>query len=233
MRRKFRVDASKKIQASPVDFDVLDIELPPDPANIRQILESHKEEISAYSLAKFNTLQDQINNDIHQIMDKYVPQGKEDAFIDCMQDCCSNDYCVTENAFLDGLYYDFNPDIDVQWFSLFPYSKYNSSELEDYREEVEGDCYLMGMMYPDAQEYYPDLEHMPKFFAPSGLQGNADDFTGWVIHILCEPHFVAQVSEDDVLDVCSKLIYGFVEFMDDTCSKHLEKVTRKFIKEYR
>ena len=215
MKRRFTVDANKKIQAGPVDFDRLDDIRPLTAPEATNIFIAHREELIAYADAKFAEVTNQINSDIKRIFNDYIEKSGDslEFFKDILTD---TEWDRSEHSeVLDGLTYfvlstgdiitnlSVSGDVDIETPDVaFP------MWLDDSEVSIED----MQLEECDGQRFIED-----------GIE-----------LIFCgeEPAYRAQVTKDTLVDVCQQIIYEYADFVDRAISKVLEEAVERYFKEY-
>ena len=220
MKRRFRIDASQKIQASPVDFGMFDaIKNSNNPEEIKAVLEANKESLETYYIAKAQGMCDDINSDIRKILDNYVGRDNFDAFLDRVDSCEVPK--PQKSEVLDHLYYDTDSD-DCRIFVMF-------NPGIDVSEVGEDDEFS----YPDVTFCYFADDELDFLWDNLEVSCPDETFVSFLIALMQMPDFITQVSADDVVDTCQRLIYEFVQVADTTYSGILEKATTDFLKSQR
>ena len=110
MKRRFTVDASKKIQASPVDFSLFDAFKGNDPEEIRSVLEANEQSLLEYYNTKVSEVADSVNADIKHILNSYIDRNYFDDFLDLISS--SADTTPVASEILEHIYYDTISDPD-------------------------------------------------------------------------------------------------------------------------
>lgn len=212
MPRHFRVDASQKIQAAPVDFGMLDSMRPLLHDVALNLFEQHRESLIAYADAKFEEVANQINSDIKEIYSKYL---------------YNNDSAIDE--FLNILH-ELNCEINIQSNILneLRYHAYNDgnmlTELFVPRDDIEIETPDVGFILWIEEADIGDsleVEHCDgSRFIEGGLEiifcSAADDF------------YRKQVTADTLISTCQQIIYEYAEFVDAQFSRVLEDAVMKF-----
>lgn len=213
MRRHFRVDASKKIQAAPVDFGVLDSMQPLMHDVALDMFEQHREELIAYADAKFEEVANQINSDIREIYTKYL--DSQDVLIEKFLEILATmdeDKRVSSNI-LNGLRYFIHADDGDIVTEIFPTE-------EDI--EIEGPDVGFAIWGNDVEVDAPleILQCEGSRFIEDGLE-----------IIFCSAavdSYRRQVTADTLISTCQQLIYEYAEFVDSQVSAILEEAVMKF-----
>ena len=216
MRRQFRVDASKKIQAAPVDFGVLDSMQPLMHDAALDMFEQHREELIAYADAKFEEVANQINSDIREIFSRYLHDNVTDI-----------------DTFLD-IFYGFGYDVSIHSTILnrLNYNAYNDdgdiiTEIFPLVDDIEIETPDVGfVLWIDSYEGDGPLEirHCGgSRFVEAGLEiifcSAANDF------------YRKQVTADTLISTCQQIIYEYAEFVDTQLSKILEEAIMKYFEQ--
>ena len=220
MKKYIKISSSQKVQAAPVDFDSLDAlnHQRSTPELIKNELESHKGELIAYADKKFRDLEKQINADINTIFDKYVDEEDVDLFEEILKD--NADYhmhkTISEPSGLNGLEYAWMPDYDMVWV-LIDTTGTDAFDDENFETlDVQG-------------ELFTNPNDQPMFIMPCYYNDDTSLFIEWLILQLSHKNIAEQIEVEEAVDICSQLIYGFVQFVDNQCSKYLEDAVKEFL----
>ena len=220
MKKYIKVNSSQKVQAAPVDFDSLDAlnHQRSAPELIKNELETHKDELISYSKVQFDELEKQINADIQAIFDKYVDEEDLDLFEEILKD--NADYrmrkIISEPSILNGLQYEWSPEYDMIWMYINIAGTDAAFDDENFETlDVQG-------------ELFTNPNDQPMFVMPCSYNDDTSLFIEWLILQLSRKNIAEQIEVEDAVDICSQLIYGFVEFVDSRCSKYLEDAVKEF-----
>ena len=211
MKRRFTVDASKKIQASPVDFSLFDAFKGNDPEEIKSVLEANEDSLSEYYNTKISEVIGSVNADIKQILNSYIDRNYFDDFLNLVSK--SADTKPLASKVLEHIYYDTISDPNYVMVEMNPGIKIDLMEITS------------SLWMDDALD---DLwEHLPVSFP------FAEDFIPALIYMLTQKEFVNQITPDDAVSICEELIYEFTSVVEQKFSTILEKATIEYLKNNR
>lgn len=220
MKKYIKVNSSQKVQAAPVDFDSLDVlnRKRSAPELIKNELESHKDELIAYADRQFRDLEKQVNADINTIFDKYVDEEDIDFFGEILKDNADfhTHKTICEPSGLNGLEYTWMPDYDMVWVRI------DTTDTDAFDDENFDTLDVHGELFTDPAD-------QPMFIMPCYYNENTSLFIEWLILQLSRKNIAEQIEVEDAVDVCSQLIYGFVQFVDNKCSQYLEDAVKEFL----
>ena len=214
MKRKFTINAAKRIQASPVDFNKFD-DLKNKPQKIEQVLEANREALEDYFMVKGTATVDSINSDLRKIMDEYVGiEGLED-FLGCITNAgLSEERPPVASQVLEHIYFDVLSDEDYVMMELNP----------GLPEKIIGPSVASGMFMDDVIEEL--WKNLAVFFA------EPTEFIDAMIEMFTDKIFVRQITPENVVDMCQKLIYEYFTVIEDKFSAIFEKATSEFLEKY-
>jgi hypothetical protein len=215
VKRHFTVDANRKIQAAPVDFDKLDAIKHITLQEAESIFDEHRDELIEYADAKFSEVTNQINSDIKRIFNDYIEKSGDslEFFKNILTD---TDWDRREQSeVLDGLTYyvlssgDIVTDLNV------------SGDVDIETPDV-----AFPMWLDDSEVLVEDMqleECDGQRFIEDGIE-----------LIFCgeESAYRGQVTKDTLVDVCQQIIYEYADFVDRAISKVLEEAVEMYFKEY-
>ena len=231
MARRFRIDASQKIQASPIDFDMLREEYNAmvTTAKVETEIANNKQEIISYANSKFKELSQQINSDIDKVISEWVDLDYVNEFFKVVADVSRENSGTSWNgksSVLEGLEYSAEGDDDYTWYSI---ESKDYGDLDEFYDSCEVNllwCSLHTYEYDEYDPEHPD-ENI-RFFTPVAYGGNSAQFVDLLTHILCMPKYMAQLSQDNIVDVCERIVNEFTKFIDASCSDLLERALKKY-----
>ena len=226
MKRQFRVDASQKIQAAPVDFDRFDGMTRGKPQKLKEVLESHQAELESYLDAKLSPIVEQLNNDFNKILSTYVDcndVAECNAFLDALCGVNTGTYDVAEESnVLDNLTYKVESD------SAYIFTLINYDETYIDREEHEDDMFygpntacVVFLDFDPATDNINQMLHI--------TMCNTDGFVEALSMALCCQPYIQQVTVDNVVYIAEQIIYEFSEFVDTQFSRILGEATETFL----
>lgn len=213
MKRRFTVDASKKIQASPVDFSLFDAFKGNDPEEIRSVLEANEDSLLEYYNTKASEVADSVNADIKQILNSYIDRNYFDDFLTLISE--SADTTPIASEVLEHIYYDTDSSLDYVMVGL------NGGIMNGCDEPSS----TFSLWMDDALDVIWDDLHV---LSPVDV-----DFVAGLICMLTQKEFVNQITVDDAVSVCEELIYEFITIVDQKFSTILEKATIEYLKNNR
>jgi hypothetical protein len=211
MKRKFRVDASKKIQAGPVDFSLFDIPQGNNPEEIEQILEDNRDALETYFETKAIETANSINSDLRTILDKYVGSDNFEYFIDnCLVPAGVSEDQATKSQVFDTIYYDTIGDSD-----------YIMLELNPGLPDADLAYFTFSLFMDDT--YDAMWNTLSVTFA------DPVDFVDELISTFTSDEFVNKITPENVVDMCEQLIYDYCTFADAKFSTIFEKATTEYL----
>lgn len=212
MKRRFTVDASKKIQASPVDFSLVDAFKGNDPEEIRSVLKANEKSLLEYYNTKVSEVADSVNADIKQILNSYIDRNYFDDFLELISS--SADTTPVASEILEHIYYDTISDPDYVMIEM-------NAGLEEFdATSVTSALWMddvLSTLWSDLHISFPIAEY----------------FIDELIYTLTEKEFVNQISVDDAVSICEELIYEFTTTVEHKFSTILEKATIEYLKNNR
>ena len=214
--RKFRIDASQKIQASPVDFGNLQNFRDSSPADIKAEIDKHKADLAAYLDAKMGAVCNQLNADIQKIIQEYVYTVGSDniAQLDKFLSCFDYNLNITvDSNILSGFEYRAMATSEILWIAPELSERSQADFMDNFCCSIDYD----GGFINDAKDLYFWWSESDTFI------------TIWAYTLIHRKDLLEQLTVDTVVDIFEQLIYEFAEFADTQASKFLEDAVQKFI----
>ena len=225
MKRHFRIDASKKIQASPVDFDRFAGRSKTDKEQIASILSEHRDNLIDYFDIKVGGVVKQLNADIDKIKSTYITSADYmEQFLNILCGELIGIWDTSENSMvLQNLKYEVESDSSY----IFSQIKYDSSviDADDHGDDLFYGPSTACVCFLDFDDINDALEHLDI------CQCNSDGFVDSLSLALTLKPYIQQVTLGTVVDVAEKIIYEFAEFVDEQFSRIFESAIEQFLEE--
>jgi hypothetical protein len=221
--RRFRVDASQKIQAAPVNFDDIDqYKQRNDHRAIIREIKNNYDELLNYAETKLRAVEAQVNSDIQSVISKYV----NDLLL--FRECITDDYVSEDEPsnVIDGISYYTDCDGPWNWLSITTDSLDMDMDSPDYQEIVESVEDTEGTAWSGF--YMGDKEENDDFI-PGFRAMPAKSCIALLMYLFTLPDIYNQVSVDSVVSVCEQIIFGYCSYVDDYCSTRIETAIKRYL----
>ena len=209
--RRFRVDASKKVYASPIDFELME-GMDNSSRNkitaekVCAVLDQHKEELINYIDTKITTdVVDRLNEDIAKLRSKYPGCGR---YIDKSK--LPHYY---NPSTVEGLHFGTDDEGDIY---LTPSS---GSLEEDFCERVSHD-------WSDAYVYFNVETNETEVWGVDP----SDVYEAWK-YLFSQPEIYQKLELDSLVSTFENLVYSFAEVIDEVVSEAITNAMKKYFDE--
>ena len=214
--RKFRVDASTKIQGGPVDFSKFDDTPTFGPGEVTQLFDDHASELINYAKSKFEPITNQLNQDLKTIVEKYVVDL--DAFNESFGFRSTGDeYTRVPSGVIDGI--DFLAvDYGSLWCEVAPS---DGEEFLDYAGFWAGGPRGGGEFSDSEFELVPYGFYIDNDM-PEVINPDYKPFINAWSYLFSRKFVLKQLTLDDVIPTYKALVDAFAAWVDKTYSEYIE-----------
>jgi hypothetical protein len=225
MSRRFRIDASQKIQASPVDFGRFEGMSRTTKEQIAGVLEEHRTSLEEYFQVKVGGIVKQLNADIRNIINNYVDIDDPYEVSAFLYILCGKQAGIwdtsKDSSVLDNLKYIVESDPSYIWVQIH----YDNSVIDeaDHEDDLFYAPSISCAIFLDYDNEDETIEHLDI------TKCNSDGFIEALSMALTLKPYIGQVTPGTVVNIAESIIYEFAEFVDEEFSRILESATEQFL----
>jgi hypothetical protein len=186
---------------------------------IKQTLENAREDMIAWATPVFEKLETTINSDIQEIIEYAKSQGNIVDEDDLTHYFEAND--VNKDSIIDGFEYytesDFNNGYGYCWFWANPKTTIDTDDYNDYCNYMKEFCDHL-VDYGDLDlncsnsMFYEEDKPFISYYGPE-----VDCLVTSIIYYLSLYRFAIQLTQENAVSICKRIIYQFAQFISETC----------------